>query len=390
MTMYDFSTIINRAGTGSIKVDLAPEPVRGSGLVPLTIADQEFAVAPEIREAIIEAANRQIYGYTYPDEAYRDAVDSWMARRHNWDTKGMPMFTTPGVVAALGLAVRAFSEKGEGVIIQPPVYSPFSNAVRLNDRVVVESPLILEDGKYRMDFEDFEKKASRDDVHLFIMCSPHNPVGRVWNRDELCRIADICSRNDVFIVSDEIHNDLIMPGNRHTVLATIPEAENNCMICTAVSKTFSLAGLCCSNIFIPNEEMAEKFKAAADRGCSWSIPYFSRYATIAAYNKAEPWVDALIEAVNENFNFLYDFIDSKLPMLHAIRAEGTYLAWIDMRALRLGDKELEELMLKHYLALDEGYVFGTNGSGFERWNLALPKKPLADALDRLYTAVNSL
>ena len=191
MNMYDFSTVINRAGTGSVKVDMAPEPVRGSGLVPLTIADQEFAVAPEIREAIIEAANRQIYGYTYPDESYRDAVDSWMARRHNWNTKGMPMFTTPGVVAALGLAVRTFSEKGEGIIIQPPVYFPFSNAIKSNDRVIVENPLIFEDGKYRIDFEDFEKKASRDDVHLFIMCSPHNPVGRVWKKDELCRIVDI-------------------------------------------------------------------------------------------------------------------------------------------------------------------------------------------------------
>ena len=390
MNMYDFSTVINRAGTGSVKVDMAPEPVRGSGLVPLTIADQEFAVAPEIREAIIEAANRQIYGYTYPDESYRDAVDSWMARRHNWNTKGMPMFTTPGVVAALGLAVRTFSEKGEGVIIQPPVYFPFSNAIKSNDRVIVENPLILEDGKYRIDFEDFEKKASRDDVHLFIMCSPHNPVGRVWKKDELCRIVDICNRNNVFIISDEIHNDLIMPGNEHTVLATIPGAENNCMICTAVSKTFSLAGLCCSNIFIPNKDMAEKFAVTSGREGTRSIPYFSRYATIAAYNKAEPWVDALIEAVNENFLYLYDFIDTKLPMLHAIRAEGTYLAWIDMRALGLSDEELEKLMLKNYLALDEGYIFGTNGSGFERWNLALPKKLLADALDRLYTAVNSL
>lgn len=388
--MFDFNTPIDRTSTGSIKIDMAPEPVKGSGLVPLTIADQEFAVAPAIKESIIKAAQHGIYGYTYADAEYRNAVDSWMLRRHNWNTSKLNMFTTNGVVTALGIAVRTFTHPGDGIVIQPPVYPPFAGAVQGNDRRLVENPLIYRDGRYEMDFEDLDAKTRPDDVKMLILCSPHNPVGRVWTRDELKRVGEICKRNGVSVLSDEIHNDLIHPGHEHTVFATIPGMEENCIICTAVSKTFNLAGLSCSNIFIPNDELAKRFEATAHRENTSCVPYFARAATIGAYTGAEEWLDELNQMIDSNFKYLYDFLEKHLPMLHAIRAEGTYLAWIDMRDLGLSDEELEALVLKNYLALDEGYIFGTNGNGFERWNLALPQAQLADALVRLKTAVDSI
>lgn len=390
MDMYNFTTPINRAHTGSIKVDIAPEPVKGSGIVPLTIADQEFHVAPEIQAAIKNAADHGVYGYTYADAEYRSSVNAWMRRRHNWNTDGWIMFTTPGVVAALGLAVRAFTEKGDGIIIQPPVYPPFASTIKNNDRIVIENPLIYSDGKYTIDFCDLEAKASMPNVKMIILCSPHNPVGRVWTKEELFKVGEICKKNNVFVLCDEIHNDLILPHNVHTVFATIPGMEDNCMICTAVSKTFSLAGLCCSNIFVKNEVAAKRFKETIRRESLDHIPYFSRAATIAAYNESERWLDELIDTLDGNFRLLYDYLDKNLPMLHAVRTEGTYLAWIDMNELALSDEQLEMLMLDNFLALDEGYIFGTNGSGFERWNLALPRQLLTDALDRLKTAVDSI
>lgn len=388
--MYDFKTSIDRSGTGAIKIDFAPEPIKGSGLVPLTIADQEFAVCPEIINAVKEAADRGIFGYTYGDSAYRKAVDGWMLNRHNWDSSAFKLITTTGVVPALSIAVAAFTEPGEGVVIQTPVYMQFAHAIKINGRRIVENPLVCSGGRYEIDFDDLERKTAPDDVKLMLLCSPHNPVGRVWTREELTRVGDICRKNNVLIIADEIHNDLLLDGARHTVLASIPGMAENCVTCTAVSKTFNLAGLGCSNIFFANEETANRFKLINDRFGSGLVPYFARAATIAAYEKGAKWVDELCEAVAHNFHLLYSFIDKELPMLKAIRAEGTYLAWVDMRALGLDNKALEELMLNHGLAFDEGYLFGDNGSGFERWNLALPEDKLMIALNRFKEAVLSV
>ncbi|MBR6007268.1 MAG: pyridoxal phosphate-dependent aminotransferase [Clostridia bacterium] len=388
--MYDFKTPMDRTGTGSIKIDFAPEPVKGSGLVPLTIADQEFAVAPEIIAAVKRAADRGIFGYTYGDREYRAAVNSWMKTRHNWDCSDFRLVTTTGVVPALSLAVAAFTEPGEGVVIQSPVYMQFAHAVNINGRRIIENRLINNNGHYEMDFDDLDEKTRPNDVKLMLLCSPHNPVGRVWTKDELTRLGDICKKNNVIVIADEIHNDLLLNGAEHTVFASIPGMAENSVTCTAVSKTFNLAGLGCSNIFFKNEELAKRFKAYSDRFGSGLVPYFSRAATIAAYNECAAWVDELNETLAENFNTLYRFVEGNLPMIKVIRAEGTYLAWLDMRALNLDNKALEKLMLDHGLALDEGYLFGENGGGFERWNLALPKDQLLTALDRLKTAVLSV
>lgn len=385
--MYDFKTHIDRAGTGSIKTDIAPESVKDSGLVPLSVADMELAVAPEIRDAIKQAVDRGIFGYTYADEAYSCAVRSWMKTRHGFDTDGFKLITTGGVVPALRYAVEAFCDKGDGVVIQPPVYMMFANAIETAERRIVENPLIFENGRYTMDFDDLDKKTQPDDVKLLLLCSPHNPVGRVWTRDELIRLGDICKKNGVIVVADEIHNDLLLSGAVHTVFATLPGMDEISITCTATSKTFNLAGLSCSNIFIKNESLSERFKTVADRAGAGLVPYFARAATIAAYTKCAAWVDELNEHIASNFELMYSFIERELPMLTVIRAEGTYLAWIDMRELGLEDKALEELVVSHGLALDEGYLFGTGGSGFERWNLALPSYLLHRALEHLKSAV---
>lgn len=388
--MYDFNSIVDRSYTGAVKIDFAPEPVKGSGFVPLTIADQEFRVAPEIQDSIMKAAKHGIYGYTYGDAEYRNAVNSWMLRRHSWDVSTLNMFVTNGVVPALGISVRAFTAPGEGVIIQPPVYPPFARAVRQNDRVLVENPLIYNDGFYTIDFEDLEAKCADPNTRMLILCSPHNPTGRVWSHDELARIGEICIRHNIIVLSDEIHNDLIMPGNSHTVFATVDGMADRCIVCTSPSKTFNLAGLCCSNIFIANSELASRFETVLKRESASHVPYFARAATIGAYNQSEGWLDELLIQLAKNFDIMHSFIQERLPMLKVTKTQGTYLSWVDMRKLGLDDKQLESLMLSHHLALDEGYEFGTNGSGFERWNLALPNKLLLDSLYRLEAAVKSL
>lgn len=388
--MYDFTTSIDRTCTGSIKIDFAPEPVKGSGLVPLTIADQEFGVAPEIISAVKRAADRGIFGYTYGDAEYRNAVNGWMKNRHNWDCSDFDLVTTTGVVPALSLAVAAFTDHGDGVVLQSPVYMQFAHAIKINGRRIIENPLINNNGHYEMDFADLEEKTKPDDVKLMLLCSPHNPVGRVWTRDELTKLGEICRKNNVLVIADEIHNDLLLNGAEHTVFASIPGMAGNCVTCTAVSKTFNLAGLGCSNIFFKNKDVLKKFNDINGRFGSGLVPYFSRAATIAAYNECAGWVDELNQAVGHNFDTLYAFVEKELPLIKAIRAEGTYLAWLDMRALGLPNEELEKVMLEHGLALDEGYLFGKNGSGFERWNLALPNDKLLLALDCLKAAYESV
>ena len=388
---YDFTTRIDRSNTGAFKYDFMPEPLRGSGIVPLTIADMEFSAPPEVNEAVVHAALHGCYGYTGPQGEYLEAVKHWQKTRHDWQIEDDWYVVTNGVVQALGIAVRAFTEKGDGVLIMTPVYHPFYSAVEGNGRRIVESPLIESEGRYEIDFADLEAKAREEDVKLMLLCSPHNPVGRVWSRDELAQIARIAYENGVIVVSDEIHNDLILPGYEHTVFAKLPEARSNCVVCTAVSKTFNLAGLSCSNIFVPDKALRERFSAEADRSGCGCVPYIARPATIAAYTKGAGWLDELLSVVNANFELLYSFIGERLPMLRVTRAEGTYLAWIDMRALNMDHEELNEFLVNEARLCDsDGDMFGKAGRGFRRWNLALPREILEESLLRLERAIGSL
>ena len=388
---YDFTTHIDRSNTGAFKYDFMPEPLKGSGIVPMTVADMEFAAPPKVNEAVSRAAFHGCYGYTGPQGEYLEAVKNWQKTRHNFEIEDDWYVVTNGVVQALGIAVRAFTEEGDGIILQSPVYHPFYGAIRDNKRVIFESPLIEKNGRYEMDFDDLERKAADPSVKMMLLCSPHNPIGRVWTRDELSRVADICKRNGVLVVSDEIHNDLIMPGYEHTVFANIEGASDNCIVCTAISKTFNLAGLSCSNIFVPNAALREKFAERAHIDGCGCVPYIARSATIAAYNGCADWLDELLETVEGNFELLRDFIEKRLPRFKLTKLEGTYLAWIDMRSLGMGHEALTDFLVNKALIADnDGFMFGPAGDGFRRWNLALPKDLLEGALLRLEKAVSEI
>ena len=319
-----------------------------------------------------------------------NAVRGYYIRRHGYEVKREWHTVTGGIVPALSLAVKTFARPDEGVIIQSPVYTPFFRAIEMNGRKVAENRLILKDGRYEMDLENLEKLCARDDIHLMILCSPHNPVGRVWREEELWAVGRICKKHGVFVLADEIHCDILLNGAKHHSFLTFDEFLDNCMVCTAMSKTFNVAGLLCSDIFIPNRERYDSFMLEKMRSMADTVPYFARAASIAAHNDCDEWIDEMINAIEANFNTFYGFIGARLPMLKCIRAEGTYLAWLDMRALGLNDEEQKKMHVDAYLDLDEGYIFGANGSGFARWNLALPESELIKALERLENAIKPI
>lgn len=388
---YDFTTRIDRSNTGAFKYDMMPEPLKGSGIVPLTVADMEFSAPPEVNEAVAKAALHGCYGYTGPQGEYLEAVKHWQKTRHDWQVEDDWLVVTNGVVQALGVAVRAFTNEGDGVLIMTPVYHPFYDAIRDNGRRIVESPLAETEHGYEIDFEDLERKAADPSVRLMLLCSPHNPIGRVWSREELARIAAIASENEFPVVSDEIHNDLILPGGTHTVFASLPEAAGNCIVCTAVSKTFNLAGLSCSNIFVPDPALREKFSFEAHKSGCGCVPYPARPATIAAYTKGAEWLDELLSVVDGNFRLMYSFIGERIPELRVTHAQGTYLAWIDMRALGMDHDELNAFLVNEARICDsDGTMFGEAGRGFRRWNLALPREILEENLIKLEKAIKTL
>lgn len=392
--MYDFTTRVDRRGTGSSKwaaMD-ALDPNVPAGIVPLSVADMEFVEAPQVAEALERTARTAILGYTAPTPSYFDAVVSWQRERHGWDAQPEWIALAPGVVPALGTAVRAFTAPGDGVVVMPPVYHPFRITVENAGRRVVENPLILGEGlRYEIDFAGLEELCRDPHTTMILLCSPHNPVGRVWTADELARIVRICCDHGVFICCDEIHNDLIMPGYEHIVIARVMNADElaNCMVCTAPSKTFNLAGLKCSNIFIPDPDRKALFERTAKVESGFSLLNALAYPVCeAVYREGAPWLDEAIEVIAGNHRLMKDFCAERLPMLDVFPLEGTYLQWVDCRGLGMGPEELERFMTREALLfLDEGTLFGMGGAGFERFNLACPQEVLREALERLDAAV---
>lgn len=299
---------------------------------------------------------------------------------------------TPGVVFALATAVQAYTREGESVMIQQPVYYPFANVIENNHRQLVNNPLRLVDGHYEMDFEDFERKVVQNDVKLFILCSPHNPVSRVWKEWELRKAADICRKYDVIIVSDEIHSDFVFPGHKHTILASLGEEYADMVItCTAPSKTFNLAGLQTSNIFIPNHKLKRQFTDVMNSAAYNQCNMMGLAACQAAYEEGGPWLEELKSYLYDNYQYIKTFLEKRLPQIKLIEPEGTYLLWLDCRGLGLSESELEDLVVnKANLWLDRGAMFGKDGEGFERINIACPRKTLAQALEQLADAVGQL
>jgi cystathionine beta-lyase len=379
---YDFDRVTNRSNTCSIKYEPAwrgkPEDV-----LPLWVADMDFATPPCVQDALARRAQHGIFGYSEPDAVYFNVMRAWFEQRFNWTTERDWLTITPGVVNALYIAVRALTEPGDGIVIQQPVYYPFESSIRKTGRQLLINELVYSDGHYRIDFQDFEDKIKQ--AKLFIMCNPHNPVGRVWKADELTRMGEICLRHGVTVIADEIHEDFIFPGHRHMVFAALnPEFANITVTCTSPSKTFNLAGLLHANIFISNRELREKFKEEYTR-CGLSQPgIMGLVACKAAYEGGAEWLDELLVYLAENMLLLKTSLSRNIPQIKLVEPEGTYLAWLDCNELGLSPQKLDETLTHQgKLWLSAGHTFGKGGKGFERMNVACPRSVLRNALERL-------
>ncbi len=381
----NFDRIIDRRNTRSLKYDFARERGIPEENLPLWVADMDFQVSSYIQEALVDAVHHGIFGYSDAKEEYFELLKDWVDKHYGWQVERKWLVKTPGVVFALASAIRAFTEEGDGVIIQQPVYYPFANVVKNNHRKLVVSELVLtEEGRYEMDFADFEEKIQKEQVKLFLLCSPHNPVGRVWSREELEKIGDICLKHNVFVVSDEIHADFVFQGT-HTVFASVREEyQRMSMICTSPSKTFNIAGLQISNIFIPDEKRRRVFKKAVYATGYDEISLPGLVACEAAYRHGEEWLNGVRSYIQANTAYVRTFLQDRLPQVRLIEPEGTYLIWLDFRAYGLGDEELNRKVVHEAgLWLDGGSMFGPAGQGFQRINIACPRKTLEEAMNRL-------
>lgn len=390
--MYDFDKIIDRHGTNCLKFDFAKERGKNGDELSLWVADMDFQVAKPITDALQAQVNHGIYGYTEVKSDYFDIVKNWFRDNFDWEIKKGSLVKTPGVVYAIAMAVKAFTKEGEAVIIQQPVYYPFSEMIIANNRKLVNSPLVLKDGRYEIDFEDFEKKIVENNVKLFILCSPHNPVGRVWSVEELKRIGDICIKHDVVIFSDEIHADFVYEPNKHHVFASLGESyAANSVIATAPSKSFNIAGLQVSNIFIENKKLRDAFRNEIVKSGYSQLNTMGLVAARAAYESGKEWLDEVRAYIKDNLIFFRDYLKENIGELSLIEPEGTYLVWVDFRKLGLSEKQREDLIVnKAKLWIDSGAMFGVDGEGFERFNIACPREYLKMALDSLAKAIKGL
>lgn len=389
--MYDFDRVIDRRNTNSEKYDFARERGLPSDVLPLWVADMDFQAPEPVLEALRRAVDHGIFGYSEVKTPYFEAARDWFAVRHGWEPEESWLVKTPGVVTALALAVRAYTAPGDSVMIQSPVYYPFFQVVRDNDRRLVENPLVYENGRYSIDFSDFEEKIRENNVKMFILCSPQNPVGRVWSLEELQKIGKICKAYGVFVASDEIHCDFAFPEYPHTMfLKANPDLLEQTILCTAPSKTFNLAGLQVSNIWIPGEAAREKFQMERRKAGLDELNILGLAACQAAYEKGGPWLDACKTYMRENLNFVREYLREKLPEIRLVEPEGTYFAWLDCSGLGLSREELNDLIIqKARLWLDEGYLFSPQAGQFQRVVLACPRSTLHEALTRLEQAVRA-
>lgn len=389
---YNFDEIIDRKGSDCLKYDFAVERGMPEDVLPLWVADMDFRTAPCITERIQQDIALGIFGYTDSKDAYFRALADWYQTYFNWKTEKSWLVKTPGVVFAIAAAIQTLTKEGEGVMLQQPVYYPFSEVIKDSGRKLVNNELILKDGRYEIDFADFEEKIVQENVRLFLLCSPHNPVGRVWTKEELQRVGDICLKHDVKIVSDEIHSDFVYPGYQHHILPTVDERfQDISIICTAPSKTFNLAGLQISNIFIPNPAIRKAFKRAMSAVGYSQVNMLGLHACQAAYENGREWLEQLKLYLQSNLDFVKEYLEKNLPQIKLIEPEGTYLIWLDCRGLGLSEEELEDLMVhKAKLWLDSGAIFGKAGEGFERINIACPQSTLKEALERLKNAAASV
>lgn len=387
---FDFDTVPNRRGTNCFKYDFAREMGMPEDVLPLWVADMDFPTAPAVLERLHALAEHGIFGYTGVKDAYFSAVHNWYAQRFGWETQRSWLVTTPGVVFAIAIAIRAFTQKGDAILIQQPVYYPFANKVTENDRQLVVNPLVLKNGRYEMDFADMERKIVDYHVKMLLLCSPHNPVGRVWTKEELLRVGEICQKHGVLVVSDEIHADFTYAGHTHHVFASVKsEFADFTITCTAPSKTFNLAGLQNSNIFIPNRQLRHAYKKELPAcGCG-GTKCMGMAACQAAYEAGADWLEQLKQYLAGNLAYIRQFLREKLPDIALIEPDGTYLVWLDLRKLGLTEQQQRQLIVQDAkLWLDTGTLFGQGGEGFERINIACPRATIEQAMQRLERAVH--
>ena len=387
---YDFDQVIDRSGNRASKYDERVMKFGTDKVIPLWVADMDFKTAQPIIDACVKKAEEGIWGYTSRPASYFEAVKGWEKRRNNWDVDTSLMSWSLGVVPALSVLVKIFSHTGDKVMIQPPVYSEFYDVTEAWEREVVENKLVEENGTWHIDFEDFEKKAK--EVKIFLLCSPHNPLGIVWSREELQRMADICIANDVLLVSDEIHSDLIFHGKKHIPTATLsPEIAGKVISCVSATKTFNLAGLQASTTIFPNLEMKKKFDRFWMNMDIHRNNAFSSVAMEAAYNEGEEWLEQLLEYISGNFDYIKEYCDKYIPKIKPSVPDATYLVWLDCRELGMDNEQLRSFMIeKAGLGLNEGYTFGRSLSGYMRLNAACPRSVLEQAMKQLKEAVETL
>ena len=384
----NFDEIIDRRNTSCLKYDFAAERGYPADILPFWVADMDFRTPTPVIDALKARATHGIFGYTQVKDDYFTVLQNWFRTRHDWIVERSDLIITPGVVFAIANAIRAFTKKGESILIQQPVYYPFANMIRQNERVLVDSPLRLIEGHYEIDFEDFEQKVIEHSVKLFILCSPHNPVGRVWTRAELEQLAAICLRHNVIVVADEIHEEFVRPGFRHIPFASLSEeAAAITVTCTSPSKTFNLAGLQISNIFIRNAQLRRRFKEELSRTGYDEPNTLGLTGAKAAYEHGAEWLTQLLAYIEENYARTKRFLAAHLPKVKIIEPEGTYLLWLDFSAYGLTDEALNEKIIRDaHLWLDDGPIFGAGGSGFQRINTACPWATLEQGLKNLAKA----
>lgn len=390
MRQYDFDTVIPRRGTGSQKWKEMEPYHCPEDIIPFSVADMELMTPPEVREGLKQYIDNQILGYSNPDDAYKSAVCGWARRRYGWEIQPEWLEGTPGVINAFFTAVHAFTAPGDNILLLTPVYYPMYMAATRNDRGIASAPLINTDGVYTIDFDILEEKARDPKTTLMIFCSPHNPSGRVWTREELERIGSICLENDVLIFSDEIHCDLVMPGYRHISFASISEEiAQHSMTAISPSKSFNLAGLQTANIIIPNPGLRQRFHTELCRHeGNPKCNILGLEACRLAYTYGDAWLDQVIQVIDTNRTLVTDYLHREFPAVKVTPLEGTYLLWMDFRGLGIEPRALAELLRKEaYLFFDDGFIFGDAGAGFERWNLACPTRYIPPALERLGDAL---
>lgn len=381
---FNFDKIVKRRGTNSVKWDS-----RDDGVIPLWVADMDFESPREVRDAILDRAEHGVFGYTIESDSFFEAVKQWVSRRHNWTVEKEWLVFAPGVMPGIRGILQVITRPGDKVILQSPVYPPFFRAIEDSGCHVLNNQLKYENSGYTMDFLDLEEKAKDARTRALILCSPHNPVGRVWTRDELRRVADICLEHDVVLISDEIHSDLVYKEYKHIPIASIcNEFTDNTVTCIAPSKTFNLAGLKTACLVVPNPKVRREFKHLI---LPQKATIFGGIAAEAAYTYGDMWLDALLDYLEASKNLLTGYLKARIPQIKVVEPEGTHLVWLDCRELGMDNEALEQFMLdKAGLWFNQGYSFGDGGDGFVRMNIGCPQATLEEALGRLETAVNSL